>query len=1138
MEPNDKNKTTPQETLNFIPDRAAENDEFGSHKPLADVIANIIRNNDDLKVIGLLGPWGSGKTTVVKFISNELTGGNDEIRVLCFTYDAWLHQNDPPRRSFLDALIRFLIAEGLASKRDWKDQLARLNRQIEDTDVTTTPTLSEAGKWLLPLALIVPFGMQFLGHEWFDAVTAADSGWLERLGFPLGLVFTLAPVFGAIALWLLWREDRSFWTLRFWRNPKTRRRKYRDESLFSVFTNREIVKQQNRTVRTPDPTTIEFQNVFREILKEVASDRSGRPIRLIFVIDNLDRLPESQAVDMWGTIRSFFLGPEVGLRAPTVILPIDEAAVRRMYAAQHSEPHIAEALARSFMDKTFDLSFRVTRPVLSDWHRYIEKNLSYLFGDSYQPEWAHIVASLYDAWLINTGSRDPVTPRQINAMLNDIGVLWLQWRGRGISFPAIAFYAMDRDAIDRDILEYVTRGSNLLAPYDPNWQRAFAAMHFGVDVESASQILLDRPIRAAISAGKERDFLALSKSPGFSIAVRRMLERELTSNNSTVPVSRAVAFFDRIDTLDPAEQRLVWWLLRRLRLLRFEGKSVTSADANSFDILLRGLPGEINAAFIEQTASAFGRLEDTALASAEGREAAKHILSSLSHAAATHSARLPEISIKTSAASYLFLLASVGGDSKLCKALKSTASDDELQKVVVTTIESGATSPAADHMVSGLLASERVFDWVAVTDAAYAQMAAPYSPSTGIAARVLGTLRQTEIHAQQRLDEIVASGHAMARFNEAYSAKADNAAAAIASLILISETPSNLVGPDGLKWSAITEALPKLASELGLHLVAFGARSLLDFAAIIDRAPKVEVLIRASARDVLAKGLLTLPSPAEIAASYSSVYNAVPVEFDAVIIAEAAQSDDFWEALQKTEFGDIGVVLEVLLAGESDIAERAALLAKGRLDSLAVSDWAAAIDDGEFPFDLAVGAVRGLGSKRLGGHLAEALQQRFSGLLKNDSAARKRWFDLLRLTSANAQKTMLRSLRDYLATHSGGQAIPDLLFADDYALISKGELEKSADGIARNLIIPMVSEAEDLVRLQGIAERLGPVMQRAEEETRGVILERLEIHSQSPDLRDAAEALRAAWALPTFAPVADAEMALEDDDTDKSVDEP
>src|SRR5258708_60569 len=66
---------------------------------------------------------------------------------------------------------------------------------------------------------------------------------------------------------------------------------HENESILSLFMNKEIQKLRNRVTRAPDPTTIEFQDIFREIMDAVNASKR----RFLFVIDNLDRLPEAEA---------------------------------------------------------------------------------------------------------------------------------------------------------------------------------------------------------------------------------------------------------------------------------------------------------------------------------------------------------------------------------------------------------------------------------------------------------------------------------------------------------------------------------------------------------------------------------------------------------------------------------------------------------------------------------------------------------------------------------------------------------------------------------------------------------------------------------------------------------------------------
>src|SRR4051812_25816048 len=86
----------------FIKDSPCGEDLFesGSQKRTAVAIAEHIRNNTSShKLIGLDGDWGAGKSNVISIVNKEL-GKSHHL----FIYDAWSHQVDLQRRSFLEEL--------------------------------------------------------------------------------------------------------------------------------------------------------------------------------------------------------------------------------------------------------------------------------------------------------------------------------------------------------------------------------------------------------------------------------------------------------------------------------------------------------------------------------------------------------------------------------------------------------------------------------------------------------------------------------------------------------------------------------------------------------------------------------------------------------------------------------------------------------------------------------------------------------------------------------------------------------------------------------------------------------------------------------------------------------------------------
>lgn len=113
--------------------------EGKSQQLVAKAIYESINNVKNLPhIIGLEGDWGSGKSNVIKQLSD--ISGFDRSYYL-FTYDAWGHQEDLQRRSILEVLTtelikkEFLVGKGKVRLRNgdekedsWDSLLSLFNR--------------------------------------------------------------------------------------------------------------------------------------------------------------------------------------------------------------------------------------------------------------------------------------------------------------------------------------------------------------------------------------------------------------------------------------------------------------------------------------------------------------------------------------------------------------------------------------------------------------------------------------------------------------------------------------------------------------------------------------------------------------------------------------------------------------------------------------------------------------------------------------------------------------------------------------------------------------------------------------------------------------------------------------------------
>ena len=151
----------------LIEDTPAEDDllafhgDIGPHERVAKAIAEVIRSPDESggKMIGLEGGWGAGKTTVINLLRKQLEGNND---ITVYSFDAWAHEGDPLRRTYLESLIRHFQCKKWIDKTKWDKVLEKLANRRRVTSTRTVPKITTLGKLFGISALLVPVGIPFL----------------------------------------------------------------------------------------------------------------------------------------------------------------------------------------------------------------------------------------------------------------------------------------------------------------------------------------------------------------------------------------------------------------------------------------------------------------------------------------------------------------------------------------------------------------------------------------------------------------------------------------------------------------------------------------------------------------------------------------------------------------------------------------------------------------------------------------------------------------------------------------------------------------------------------------------------------------------------------------------------------------
>jgi Cdc6-like AAA superfamily ATPase len=488
----------PQRPVTFINDEPSRTDSFDTHSDIAAAIATAIETNRSLKVIGLLGRWGSGKSTVIRFLSDILKRfkpSDRQYRV--FNYDAWLHQNDAPRISFMSSLVSDLQAEGDIDEEKWDSELKLLTGQLVKTDTVETPTLTSDAKLLGILIFLFTIGLSLFG---FDVVDKATSTTASTRNATVFLTASLALMLIPVGIWVV----RVLWS---------RRSDAENLSWFPpILLNKDLARTSTRTERSPEPTSIEFGRSFQRLMR----DLEAKKVHLVIIIDNIDRVSNEEALEIWANIRMLFLGThsasidEHQTFHPSVILPVDHHAIRALFQKDGGDDEAAD----SFVDKTFDATFTVTEPVLSDWRSFLRKQIDFSLGASVSKNEAFQIVRLLEKSHHNHKTYKR-TPRKLNKLVNKISALWLQWSSHDIQIITVAYYAIFQKEIEEDLLSFVLSENSDLSALVDGWQTEVCAIHYGVAPHKSAQVLIKAPLYKAIQSGSFEQFETLVETPGF-----------------------------------------------------------------------------------------------------------------------------------------------------------------------------------------------------------------------------------------------------------------------------------------------------------------------------------------------------------------------------------------------------------------------------------------------------------------------------------------------------------------------------------------------------------------------------------------------------------------------------------------------
>jgi len=456
--------------------------QSGSQKKTAEGITKHIKNNaSTYRLIGLDGGWGAGKSNVISIVKN-LLGESYHV----FLYDAWSHQEDLQRRSFLEELTDELQQHHVVDQEEWRGKLKMLLAKRKETIQQTVPRLS--------YAIIVAFLATVL-----TPVMTAIAGAVTCPFWKI--VIAASPILTALAIWLI---------------AIGKNKKYKNFlDLFYIYKQQELETITNQIVTENEPSVREFRNWMYDLEKSLQKD-------LIIVFDNMDRLPAEKVQVLWSSIHTFFA--ETKHKKIWVIIPIDRVHITEAFSKDAEK-------ANHFINKTFGVIFRVPPAVLTDWWDFFEIKFKEAFDGDELNELS-IVKGIFDRY------QTSITPRKIIAFINELVTLKLTWQDE-IPLRYMALFLMNKDIILNDPVtaiiskSYRSKVSELFQD-DQGVDDIISALVYNVPKETASQVTLQRQIVLAIRENDTELLHTISKHKDFFKILEEIHSKEDMDFESSV----------------------------------------------------------------------------------------------------------------------------------------------------------------------------------------------------------------------------------------------------------------------------------------------------------------------------------------------------------------------------------------------------------------------------------------------------------------------------------------------------------------------------------------------------------------------------------------------------------------------------
>jgi hypothetical protein len=339
---------------------------------MADIIYELLEEGQLPLHIGLMGSWGTGKTSVLRLLETKVNAERKRDRKYLLKFiNVWKFADDAP------SLHRKIV-------REVEAELKVKNRKSVDHTESSQESRKTTGIWSI-----------FQKELW------------KKHGFIMA-IYVLTLIFITILYeWLFNLQDA--WAISF-----TSSTTLLIIMIATALFNKSGVELTYQTTKNELALQHgdQFEHRFESAVSEYLEANKGK--KLILVFDDLDRLPPKQLVAALNTIKTFLRSNQCAF-----IVPCDEEVLLEGITSAFNEKKMSNLSVSEFLNKTFDLQLHLPHVEKVNMRTYaksllIEQRVKWTLDEN-------ISVDRVLGILIHTGIR---TPRQVKKILNAYAFDW------------------------------------------------------------------------------------------------------------------------------------------------------------------------------------------------------------------------------------------------------------------------------------------------------------------------------------------------------------------------------------------------------------------------------------------------------------------------------------------------------------------------------------------------------------------------------------------------------------------------------------------------------------------------------------------------------------------------------------------